>query len=48
MEFGERSSKYFLNLENRNYVNRSFTEIKTEQNKIVKNQTEILNLQKDI
>ena len=44
-EFGEKSSKYFLNLEKRNFVNKSITELKISENKTTKDQKEILKLQ---
>ena len=47
MEFGERSSKYFLNLENRNYINKSITEINISETETVTDQNEILKLQQD-
>ena len=47
MEYGERSSKYFLNLENRNYINKSITEIKISEKESVKDQSKILKLQEE-
>ena len=42
LELGEKSSRFFLNLENRNRVNKSITEILKEDNTIINNQTAIL------
>ena len=47
VEYGERSSKYFLNLENRNYINKSITEIKISEKESVKDQSKILKLQEE-
>ena len=42
LELGEKPSKYFLNLENRNRINKMINEIKTDDNKIIKDQMKIL------
>ena len=47
VEFGEKSSKYFLNLEKRNFINKSITELKTSEDKVTKDQNEIINMQKN-
>ena len=47
IEFGEKSSKYFLNLEKRNFVNKSITELKLSKDKSTKDQKEILKLQRE-
>ena len=46
-ELGEKSTSYFLNLENRNFVNKTIQELKTEQGTTVTNIKDILNEQKN-
>ena len=43
----EKPSKYFLNLEKRNYVNKTILELKTENGNKINDPTEILKLQKE-
>ena len=45
-EFGERSSKYFLNLEKRNYENKCITSLIKENGSSIKDPKEILKEQK--
>ena len=45
-EFGERSSKYFLNLEKRNYENKCITSLIKENGRSIKDPKEILKEQK--
>ena len=47
VELGEKSSKYFLNLKKRNFINKSITELKTSEDKVTKDQNEIINMQKN-
>ena len=42
LELGEKPRKYFLNLENRNKLNKMINKIKTDDNKTIKDQTKIL------
>jgi hypothetical protein len=44
-EWGERSSKYFLNLEKRNYQNKYVNKLKTNDGSTITDPTEILNEQ---
>jgi hypothetical protein len=46
-ELGEKSTKYFCNLENKNFVNKNMQELKTENGKIIVEQKEILKRQRD-
>ena len=43
----EKPSKYFLNLEKRNYVNKTILELKTENGNKINDSYEILKLQKE-
>ena len=42
VENGEKPTKYFLNLEKRNYVNKNITKLISQQDQILSNQQEIL------
>ena len=42
LEMGEKPSRFFLNLENRNRVNKSISEIKVDESTTITNQKEIL------
>lgn len=42
-EMGEKTTNYFLNLENRNYVNKNIQEIKNDNGDLLSAQNEILN-----
>ena len=42
LDLGEKPSRFFLNLENRNRVNKMISEIKLDDNTIIKNQMSIL------
>ena len=42
LEFGEKPNKYFLNLENRNRINKNISEIKLEDETTITNQQDIL------
>ena len=42
IEYGEKPSKYFLNLENRNRVNKNISEIKISENEVITDQKQIL------
>ena len=44
MEKGERPTKYFFNLEKRNYSRKTITEIQTDDNEIVKEEDKILEI----
>ncbi len=44
---GEKSTKYFLNLEKRNYCNKVISKLRQEDNKLITNPKEILSEQKD-
>jgi hypothetical protein len=44
---GEKPSSYFSKLENRNYTNKTMSELKTEDGTTVTEQKEILNMQKN-
>ena len=46
VESGEKSSKYLLNLEKRNFVYKSITELRITGDRVTK-EVEIINLQKD-
>jgi exonuclease III len=41
-ELGEKSTKFFCNLENKNYINKSIQELKQENGKIIVDQKQIL------
>ena len=41
-EFGERNSRYFFNLEKRNYSKKTVTKLKLRNNKLTCDQSEIL------
>ena len=42
LEFGEKSNKYFLNLENKNRINKNISEIKLDNGETITNQKKIL------
>ena len=42
VEKGERSTKYFFNLERRNYNKRTISELRMENEMIIKNETQVL------
>ena len=42
MEKGERPTKYFFNLERRNYNKKIISELRTENKMIIKNETQVL------
>ena len=42
-ELGEKPSKFFLNLENKNKINKTISEIKLDDNRIINDQHKILN-----
>ena len=42
IEYGEKPSKYFLNLENRNRVNKSINEIRISETEVITDQAQIL------
>ena len=42
LEHGEKPSKFFLNLENKNRMNKNITEIKVEEDKTIKDPKKIL------
>ena len=42
LEFGEKPNKYFLNLENKNRINKNISEIKLENGETITNQGKIL------
>ena len=46
IEFGEKNSKYFLNLEKRNYKTKNITSLQIKENQFTHNPKEILNMQK--
>jgi hypothetical protein len=41
-ELGETSTKFFCNLENKNYINKNIQELKQDNEKTIVDQTEIL------
>ena len=43
LKYGEKPSRYFLNLENRNRINKNISEILLEDKTTINNQTDILN-----
>ena len=45
-QFGERSTKYFLNLEHRNYINKSITKLIKDNGNTITDPDEILDEQK--
>ena len=47
VEFGEKNSKYFLNLEKRNYKTKHITKLKVNQSDYTENPREILKMQKE-
>ena len=42
IEKGERPTKYFFNLEKKNYIKKTITELRMEDETIIKNETQIL------
>jgi hypothetical protein len=46
-EFGEKNSKYFLNLEKRNYKNKCITKLINESKEIIEDSTEILKYEEE-
>ena len=42
IEMGERPTKYFFNLEKRNYMQKTITELRMEDETMIKNETQIL------
>ena len=42
IEMGERPTKYFFDLEKRNYIKKAITELQMEDETIIKNETQIL------
>ena len=42
IEMGERPTKYFFNLEKRNYIKKTITELRMDDETIIKNETQIL------
>ena len=42
IEMGERPTKYFFNLEKRNYIKKTITELRMEDEAVIKKETQIL------
>ena len=47
LEYGEKPNKFFLNLENKNRVNKNISEIKISEDETITNQNDILNSLKE-
>ena len=47
LEYGEKPNKFFLNLENKNRVNKNISEIKISEDETITNQSDILNCLKE-
>ena len=43
LEYGEKPNKFFLNLENKNKINKNISEIELDNGRVITNQREILN-----